>query len=65
MKGKIFTAQEVQAIIAGNKTMFRRISNSLTNEKDLIEAIKEKEWGKYDKETNYYILSRIYWFCTC
>jgi len=43
MKGKIFTAQEVQAIIAGNKTMFRRISNSLTNEKDLIEAIKEKE----------------------
>jgi hypothetical protein len=25
MKGKIFTAQEVQAIIAGNKTMFREI----------------------------------------
>jgi hypothetical protein len=25
MKGKIFTAQEVQAILAGNKTMFREI----------------------------------------
>jgi len=26
-KGKIFTAQEVQAIIAGNKTMFREVIN--------------------------------------
>ena len=25
MKGKVFTAQEVQAIIAGNKTMFREV----------------------------------------
>lgn len=25
MKGRIFTAQEVQAIIAGNKTMFREV----------------------------------------
>ena len=25
MKGKIFNAQEVQAIIAGNKTMFREV----------------------------------------
>jgi hypothetical protein len=25
MKGKIFTAQEVQAILAGNKTMFREV----------------------------------------
>jgi len=27
MKGRIFTAQEVQAIIAGNKTMFREITS--------------------------------------
>ncbi|MBM5781904.1 MAG: hypothetical protein FJ368_00595 [Pelagibacterales bacterium] len=40
------------------------ISNSSTNEKDLIEAIKEKNEEKYDKETNY-ILSRIYRFCAC
>ena len=25
MKGKIFNTQEVQAIIAGNKTMFREV----------------------------------------
>ena len=30
MKGKIFNAQEVQAIIAGNKTMFREVvSNAI------------------------------------
>jgi hypothetical protein len=28
MKGKVFTAQEVQAIIAGNKTMFREVAKS-------------------------------------
>ena len=28
MKGKIFNAQEVQAIIAGNKTMFREMSGN-------------------------------------
>ena len=31
MKGKIFNAQEVQAIIAGNKTMFREVVKEIGN----------------------------------
>ena len=38
MKGKIFNAQEVQAIIAGTKTMFREVIKNKTNFGDFLQT---------------------------
>ena len=38
MKGKIFNAQEVQAIIAGNKTMFREVIKNKTSFEDFLQT---------------------------
>lgn len=38
MKGKIFNSQEVQAIIAGTKTMFRKLIKNKTNFGDFLQT---------------------------
>lgn len=53
MKGKIFNAQEVQAIIAGNKTMFREVIKvQPTNENQVFStvasSIKNKDIGTHN-----------------
>lgn len=41
MKGKIFTAQEVQSIMAGNKTMFREVIKPQPR-KDVLEYTADR-----------------------
>lgn len=50
MKGKIFNAQEVQAIIAGNKTMFREVLKTQTKTNEPLNLAyttpyRTWEWG--------------------
>ncbi len=52
MKGKIFNAQEVQAIIAGNKTMFREVIKAQPNSEINPVYLKEcNSWQWATKES--------------
>jgi hypothetical protein len=47
MKGKLFTAEEVQAIIAGNKTMFRTVVKNKTPFPDFLQLREAgSDWYK-------------------
>ena len=51
MKGKIFNAQEVQAIIAGNKTMFREVLKTCKHHpNNLCQKVRNTHYGIYLKE---------------
>ena len=61
MKGKIFNAQEVQAIIAGNKTMFREVLKvQPTNENQVFSTVASSIRNK-DISTHSFINPKATW----
>jgi hypothetical protein len=54
MKGKIFNAQEMQDIIAGNKTQFREVIKKPLKHFDDIKINQYGEVSAYNKTTGWY-----------